>query len=60
MRIELKRVYEDRAEMAGYRVLVDRVWPRGMTKEKLRSDEWLRDLAPTTALRKWFNHDPLR
>lgn len=60
MRIKFQRVYDDRAEMVGHRVLVDRVWPRGVTKEKLRIDEWLRDLAPTTALRKWFHHDPRR
>ena len=44
----------------GYRVLVDRVWPRGRTKEHLRLDEWARDLGPSTQLRKWFGHDPAR
>jgi uncharacterized protein YeaO (DUF488 family) len=42
----------------GYRVLVDRVWPRGITRQRLQVDAWLRDLAPSTALRKWFAHDP--
>jgi len=60
MNIKLKRVYDDRGEAEGYRVLVDRVWPRGISKETLRLDEWLRDLAPTTGLRKWFGHDPSR
>ena len=60
MKIELRRVYDDRGEAEGYRVLVDRVWPRGISKESLRLDEWLRDLAPSTELRKWFGHDPSR
>ena len=58
MAIGLKRAYEPAAEGDGYRVLVDRVWPRGITKETLRIDAWLKDLAPSTALRKWFAHDP--
>ena len=58
MAIGLKRAYEPAAEGDGYRVLVDRVWPRGITKDTLRIDAWLKDLAPSTALRKWFAHDP--
>ena len=60
MKIKLKRVYDDSGAAEGYRVLVDRVWPRGISKESLRLDEWLRDLAPSTKLRKWFGHDPSR
>lgn len=60
MRIVLKRVYDDTGGARGYRVLVDRLWPRGISKEKLRMDEWLRDLAPTTELRTWFHHEPSR
>ncbi len=58
MSIGLKRVYDPPAEGDGYRVLVDRIWPRGITKDALELDAWLRDLAPSTALRKWFAHDP--
>lgn len=58
MSIELKRAYEAPAESDGYRALVDRLWPRGLTKDALKLDAWLRDLAPSTALRKWFDHDP--
>ena len=60
MNIVLKRVYDDPDAAEGYRVLVDRVWPRGIAKESLHIDEWLRDLAPSTELRKWFGHDPSR
>jgi uncharacterized protein YeaO (DUF488 family) len=52
--IELKRAYDQAAETDGYRVLVDRVWPRGVTKHDPPVDVWLEDLAPSTALRKWF------
>jgi uncharacterized protein YeaO (DUF488 family) len=58
MEIKLKRVYEKPDEKDGYRILVDRLWPRGLTKEKAAVDLWLKDIAPTTELRKWFNHDP--
>lgn len=57
-RISIRRAYEDADEKDGYRVLVDRVWPRGRTKETLALDEWARDLAPSNELRKWFGHDP--
>jgi uncharacterized protein YeaO (DUF488 family) len=60
MAIRLKRVYEPAAEDDGVRVLVDRLWPRGLSKEKARVDEWMKELGPSTALRKWFNHDPNR
>lgn len=59
MRILLKRVYDAGSEN-GYRVLVDRIWPRGISKEKLAADEWCREIAPSTRLRKWFGHDPDR
>jgi len=60
MQISIKRAYEDAEPADGYRVLVDRVWPRGVTREALEIKEWLRDLAPSTELRKWFGHDPVR
>ena len=56
----IKRVYEPAAEADGTRVLVDRVWPRGITKEKAALSEWLKDVAPSTELRQWFGHDPAR
>lgn len=55
-----KRVYEDAEASDGYRVLVDRLWPRGVSKEKAKLDEWAKELAPSTELRKWFNHDPAK
>lgn len=60
MQIELKRVYDKTPPPKGYRVLVDRLWPRGIKKESLPLDEWSRDIAPSTDLRKWFAHDPAR
>lgn len=56
--IKLKRVYDPPAKSDGVRILVDRLWPRGLTKEAARIDEWRRDLAPSDGLRKWFGHDP--
>ncbi|HLQ86212.1 MAG TPA: DUF488 domain-containing protein [Salinisphaeraceae bacterium] len=56
--IRLKRAYDDAADNDGTRILVDRVWPRGVSKEKARLDDWLKDVAPSTELRKWFGHDP--
>jgi uncharacterized protein YeaO (DUF488 family) len=56
--IEIKRVYERPAKTDGWRVLVDRLWPRGMKKEAARVDVWMKDVAPSTALRKWFGHEP--
>lgn len=58
MSIAVKRVYEPVAKSDGYRVLVDRVWPRGLKKEDAALDIWAKELAPSTALRKWFGHDP--
>jgi len=57
MDIGTKRVYEPANPRDGFRVLVDRVWPRGMTKEQVQADVWLKDVAPSTALRTWFGHD---
>lgn len=58
--IRLKRAYEPPARNDGLRVLVDRVWPRGVKKEDARIDRWLQDIAPSAELRKWFGHDPDR
>lgn len=58
MDIRVKRVYEAPSAEDGMRVLVDRLWPRGLAREKARVDLWLKELAPSTALRKWFNHEP--
>ncbi len=55
-----KRAYEKPAASDGYRVLVDRLWPRGVKKEALRLDRWAKDVAPSPALRTWFAHDPAR
>ncbi|MBA3725420.1 MAG: DUF488 family protein [Armatimonadetes bacterium] len=60
MEIVIKRAYEEPAQADGYRALVDRMWPRGVTKNALQSDEWCRDVAPSAALCKWFGHDPAR
>ena len=60
MGIRLKRVYDKPAKSDGRRVLVDRIWPRGLGKEEARIDEWLNGIAPSTRLRKWFGHDPAR
>jgi uncharacterized protein YeaO (DUF488 family) len=56
--VALKRVYEPAAPEDGQRVLVDRLWPRGVSKEKAAIDLWLKEIAPSTALRQWFGHDP--
>jgi uncharacterized protein YeaO (DUF488 family) len=58
MAIRLRRAYEAPSASDGYRVLVDRVWPRGVKKDEARIDAWLREVAPSTELRKWFGHDP--
>ena len=58
MNIRIKRAYEQPDREDGTRILVDRLWPRGLTKEKARVDLWLKDVAPSTELRKWFAHDP--
>jgi uncharacterized protein YeaO (DUF488 family) len=58
--LRVKRVYEPRAKADGHRILVDRLWPRGLTKKRAAVDEWLKELAPSTELRRWFQHDPKR
>lgn len=58
MKTKIKRVYEKPDKEDGFRILVDRLWPRGLTKEKASVDLWLKEIAPTTELRKWFGHDP--
>jgi uncharacterized protein YeaO (DUF488 family) len=60
MDIRVKRLYEPKAAADGERVLIDRLWPRGFTHEDAQVDEWLRDLGPSTELRRWFAHDPAR
>lgn len=57
MKIRIKRVYEQPDKEDGRRILVDRLWPRGLTREKAGVDLWLKDIAPSTELRKWFDHD---
>jgi len=56
--LRIKRVYDPPLETDGYRVLVDRIWPRGLTKERAAVDLWLKEIAPSTELRRWFKHDP--
>ena len=58
--IQIKRVYAPAASSDGFRMLVERLWPRGMKKEKAKLDAWLKDVAPSTELRKWFSHDPAK
>ncbi len=58
--IKLKRAYEDASSDDGLRILVDRLWPRGLTKERAAVDLWLKEVAPSTELRKWFDHDPAK
>jgi uncharacterized protein YeaO (DUF488 family) len=60
MPAKIKRVYEEPDPADGFRILVDRLWPRGLTKARAKVDLWLRDIAPSTELRKWFDHDPLK
>jgi uncharacterized protein YeaO (DUF488 family) len=55
--IKIKRVYEPKEKSDGYRILVDGLWPRGIKKEDLHVDVWLKEIAPSAALRKWFNHE---
>jgi uncharacterized protein YeaO (DUF488 family) len=59
-RVQVRRVYDDPLPGDGARVLVDRIWPRGMTKERADLDEWCKQVAPSTALRTWYSHDPER
>ena len=55
--IRLKRVYEEHSKRDGFRVLVERLWPRGLTKDRAAVDLWLKDIAPSSELRTWFGHD---
>ncbi|MFB9055158.1 DUF488 domain-containing protein [Mariniflexile ostreae] len=57
-KIRIKRIYEEVLEEDGCRILVDRIWPRGVSKEDAKLDDWNKDVAPSEKLRKWFNHDP--
>jgi uncharacterized protein YeaO (DUF488 family) len=56
--IQVKRIYEEQTKTDGRRFLVDRLWPRGLSKETLRVDGWIKDIAPSDSLRRWFGHDP--
>ena len=56
MAVHIKRIYEETSDEDGYRVLVDRIWPRGVSKQKAHLDEWLKEIAPSTELRTWFDH----
>ena len=58
--IKIKRIYNAPARDDGFRILVDRLWPRGISKEKAKIDIWLKDIAPSDSLRKWFAHDPTK
>jgi uncharacterized protein YeaO (DUF488 family) len=58
--IKLRRVYDEPRPSDGFRVLVDRVWPRGLKKEQAAIDHWLKEVAPSTELRKWFGHEPAK
>jgi uncharacterized protein YeaO (DUF488 family) len=60
MPILLKRAYEEPGPQDGFRILVDRLWPRGVSRSSAHIDLWLKDVAPSTSLRKWFGHDPSR
>ena len=58
--VRYRRIYDEPSPDDGTRVLVDRVWPRGLRRDEARLDEWLRDVAPSTELRRWYGHDPAR
>ena len=60
MPVRIKRAYEPPSRADGYRVLIDRIWPRGVSKEEASLDEWARELAPSSELRRWFGHDPAK
>lgn len=60
MPIFMKRAYDEASSDDGKRILVERLWPRGLKKEKAKLDEWLKDVAPSTELRKWYGHDPAK
>lgn len=59
-KFRIKRIYEDAQSTDGYRVLVDRLWPRGVSKERAALDAWAKEIAPSTELRQWFDHDPAK
>jgi uncharacterized protein YeaO (DUF488 family) len=59
-KVQVRRVYDEPEDSDGVRVLVDRIWPRGMTKVRAALDEWCKDVAPSTELRKWYSHDPAK
>ncbi len=58
MPIQIRRIYDDPKRTDGYRVLIDRLWPRGMTKDAAQLDRWAKGVSPSTELRKWYGHDP--
>lgn len=58
--VKIKRIYDIPTEDDGFRILIDRLWPRGLSKDKVKIDLWLKDIAPSNELRKWFGHDPQR
>jgi uncharacterized protein YeaO (DUF488 family) len=58
--LRIKRVYEERSDTDGRRILVDRLWPRGISKERAGIDLWMKDIAPSDGLRRWFGHEPTR
>lgn len=58
MPIQIKRIYDPPEPADGYRIFIDRLWPRGLKKEQVHFDVWLKELAPSTELRRWFGHDP--
>jgi len=58
--IKIKRIYQTPAAGDGFRILVDRLWPRGLSKEKAKVDLWLKDISPSNELRKWYSHDPAK
>jgi uncharacterized protein YeaO (DUF488 family) len=60
MPIQIKRAYESASRDDGYRVLIDRLWPRGISRRRAEIDDWIRELSPSTPLRQWFGHDPER
>lgn len=60
MDIRIKRIYEKAAPDDGRRILIDRIWPRGVRKEDAKLDDWIKEIAPSSELRKWFNHEPAK
>lgn len=58
MNVEIKRIYNEPSDSDGYRILVDKLWPRGVSKADAKLDKWWKEIAPSSELRKWFDHDP--